>query len=187
MNRKLVAERMKEQVDFTRELAEETAGPLPKYVFKWSKRLSRSAGRIIWHAGWTEIKLSSKIFFKAVEDLGIDKACEEIHQTFLHELGHLIVDHPGHGYDWEEAVRSMGGTPTRYHSLKSGVGMIDSEVREQFTWGTQVQFACKGRSYTGKVVKHNPKNMKVRCDGVGYFNIPWRLVEQGGIKKVQEA
>ena len=172
------SERMKEQVEFTKELAEETAGPLPKYYFKWDKRLTRSAGRIIWYQGWTMIKLSPKIFFQAASDLGIDKACEEIHQTLLHEIGHLIIGHAGHGEDWADAVRKCGGEPTQYHNLRWGKQLIPTNLRSEFPYGTRIQFVMKNRTYTGTVIKHNPKNMKVYLSGSQYANIPWTIVER---------
>ena len=169
------AERMGEQVKFTKELAKECF-PNIQYYFKWDNRMTSSAGRIIWHQTWVEIKLSTKIFFQATKDLGIDAACEEIHETILHEIGHAVVGHPGHGTDWSDAVEKMGGHPQLFHNLTAGKDLIPDDLRERFFLGAKIEFKTKTGTVVGTVIKHNVKNMRVRTPSNTQWNIPWAIV-----------
>jgi hypothetical protein len=171
-----IADRLQEQKDFTLELAKEAFPDMPKFYFRWSKRMTRAAGNITWHSHYTEIKLSVKIFWKKAQDDGIDAACEELHETFLHEIGHLMTGEPGHGSTWREFVSAMGGHPTQYHDMKTGVELVaDTGTRRQFYIGAQVAFEYKGRTIAGRIIKHNPKNIRIAAQDGTQWNMPWSI------------
>lgn len=174
--------RINEQVKFTKELAEEVRH-LPVHSFKWDGRMTSAAGRIVWRNGQTTIKLSSKIFLKAVEDRGIDATCDEIHETLLHEYGHLVVGHPEHGSDWKLVVEEFGGNAEVYHDLATGMGLVPDELRSKFYKGARVSFTVKGETFVGTVVKHNTTNARVKVllpqtKAGGQWNIPWAIADR---------
>ena len=184
------SERMQEAKNFAVECAREAYPDLPKFYFKWDNRLTCSVGRIIWHGGydnpkgWVEIKLSPKILFATAKQMGIEKACEEIHQTMLHELGHLIAGHPGHGNDWIQIVEKMGGNPEQFHHMPAGNKLAPQALRNQFPVGSTVCFVHKGQKVVGRVERHNPKNIKIRpLNSRQWWNMPWSIAA-GRLAKV---
>lgn len=44
--------------------------------------------------------------------------------------------------------------------------------------GDSVEFVARGRAVTGKVIKVNRKNVKVREDGYGIWNVPASLLRR---------
>jgi len=178
------AEKMQEAKNDAVELAKEAFPELPKFYFSWSNRMTSSAGRIAWYTDRVEIKLASKIFFATAKRDGIKASCEEIMQTMIHELGHLVVGHPGHGNDWAEMIEKMGGDPEQFHHMPAGNKLAPQALRNQFPVGSTVCFVHKGQKVVGRVERHNPKNIKIRpLNSRQWWNMPWSIAA-GRLAKV---
>lgn len=74
----------------------------------WNKRMRTAAGRAFYQTG--RIELNPKL-----QTLPEESRANEIHQTFLHELAHLVAfaRYPGiriqpHGPEWKQACADLG-------------------------------------------------------------------------------
>jgi hypothetical protein len=81
-----------------------------------SSRMTRAAGKAVWHRGGIvkEIVLSLPFFADSANDL---------HRTVTHEAAHLVAGHAaGHGPTWKMVHRSMGGKGDRCHTMSLAEG-----------------------------------------------------------------
>lgn len=174
------ADRIKETIKRAYEVVRKALGPTPAHKIVWSKRLTSSAGNVRWsnargsRAAVPTVSLAAKIFSREAKVNGIDKACQEVYDTTVHELCHLYAG-CGHNHDetWRALMRKCGLEPTAgqvRHAMATGAQLVDPEVRRQFYIGRRIRFQDgKGAWHDAAVIKHNPSNCRVRelnVDGV---------------------
>lgn len=192
------AEQVHSWIKFAYEVAEEALGKAPKHYFTWSQHMTSVAGMVQWkqvrdvHGDYVlaapTIKLSVKIFNKAVEDLGIEEVCEKVYWVMLHELAHLYAG-PGvtHGPRWQGIMVELGLDPQeyRYHDMAYGKRLVSEDLRTEFRLGRTFRFLDdKKQWHEAKVARHNTKNC--RCWVAGYlsWNLPWSWLERNKATRV---
>lgn len=199
MNR-VQAEEIAEWIKLAYEVAEETLGKIPPHTFSWSNHMTSCAGMVQWrqyNANQAAVqpapalKLSRKIFSAAVENLGLENACQKVYEVMIHELAHLYAGpegrDKGHSYGWEENMEKLGLNPRehRYHDMAWGKQLVPEDLRNRYRLGRKFRFLGRdNRWHRVLVVKHNVKNCKAKDLETGlYWNLPWTWLEQfGGIR-----
>lgn len=163
---------VKETKQFARE---RLSGFYKPFTLKWSKRLTSSAGNASRRVPFV-IKLSVPIFDQAVEDLGIERTCEEVRNTLLHEIAH-IVSNDGHGYNWQCAMQHLGLDPKehRYHKLTAGLALNQAALK--WCIGQEVDFEHNGVLESGRIIRLNQKRASVQVYGYQrHWLVPYRLL-----------
>ena len=149
-----------------RDYAEDVLGCPLQFRLDWSNRLTKSAGVAVKPAaGRPIVRLSSPIFVKALDEVGVVAACEQVRVTTLHEIGHIVTD-VGHGGAWRRTMRLLGLDPdeVRYHDMTCGLalsGKVAREAAAEYPVGTLVEYQAKGRQFVGTVKRHSAKTLTV--------------------------
>ena len=146
--------------------------------FRWSTRMTSSAGNVRWTGASFLVKLSAPIFSHlALEDMS--EAMRGIRETMMHELchipddGHKLLDH---GRRWPRNVRLCGYDPAsvRRHNYACGRALYGGD---RFRVDQLVEFQHRGIWVEARIIKKNVRKARVQATDGTFWSVPYSCLE----------